>query len=610
MAKPDVEHVVEVEDLGISVRRAQILKGVSLRVRRGEVLALLGHNGSGKTSLLRAFLGMFRVTSGSVRLFGMPVRRRPTRLLQCVGALLDTPSFYENMTVIDHLRLVRKLRDFGEGNRRQALKSSIEEFGLGSFLKKKLRHCSSGMRKRVAIASAAMGMPELILIDDPTAELDAEGIERLKWFVNRVKQEKKSTVVVATHSLSLAKALSDRVLVLEDGKALFAGDWEAFNGAVGDLYEIEVSGGREIAAQGMPESLGIRSLTRTAKSRYLLNIRAENITEFVKHLVQNGLDVSAVVPVPFSSKEYVERLGAMQALKDVRRDGVRVLEGAVGAGRGVEVRQKAIGWGRRMRAAVGWELKDLHRSAALWVVPAVVALLAGLGIAASIPLQKQLFREEVWLGYLVSNVLAGLFVVGSMMLAIFSSVSICRDYSSRRLRFLFVLPVGNADMLLSKALVWDVILAIYILLCACLIGGALCAGVSLAFGYSWMPEEGGISVGLFCAEVGKMLAGVLVGYVALGMMCTALGTILRRVHAVLSVSVLLLVISFVALPGFRISVLPMSDVIVETVENLLMIGAGILPLSAFASAGDVIGSAAVGLGALAVGLVCFSRKVW
>ncbi len=602
--------LVDIAKLGICSSNTNILEDINLRVKRGETVAILGHNGAGKTSLLRSILGMFKITSGNIRLFGISIKNRSTEALYSTGALLHTPSFYEKLTVLDHLKLVQRLRCVGDVDSKNYLKALIDKFTLHSFLDKSLSECSSGMRKRVAIASAMIGNPELIILDDPFAELDTEGITQLKSMLGEVRQKKQSSIILTTHSLSLARALCDVVLVLEDGRIVFNGNWEEFDAAIGSLYKIQVDKNEKIVVEFFPASVDVRSLAQIGDDEYLINIHPAKIKEAVKYLIVKGYGVLSVVQVPFSSKEFTQQLRKTTYTKkhNVGRNEKENTQKA--RYNGNVMHNNTQNKNNSLLTMIHWEMKNFYNSTTWWVIPIVIVLMTLLSVFASIPIQKGLFNQQVSIAYLLSNVMTGLCIVGSIMMAIACGISMCKDYSENRLRFLFVLPVKNSEIIFSKILVWNIIVVVYLLLSIYLIGGVLCIAISSILGYSWMLEETGLSFASYCIESMKILPILLISYAGIGLFCITLGTIIKKTIPTLSISVLTLVVSFIVIPGFRISMLPFTDMIIHTGETLLTMGNGILPFSSFISPKDMLYSLILAGTFLVVALTAFSKKVW
>jgi len=218
--------------------------------------------------------------------------------------------------------------------------------------------------------------------------------------------------------------------------------------------------------------------------------------------------------------------------------------------------------------------------------------------------------QEVTGSLILCNVLAGLSVVSSLLVAIGAGWAVSKWYVTEKLRFLFTLPVGNLKILLSKIIAWCVVLSLYTVSCAVVASVIAGTAAGSVFGYSWMPTDSGIELGVLSSELVAILLDVLFVCISIAVFCAALGTVLKNTYAVLSLSVLLLVTGFISVPGFRATLLPMAQVVTTAVEQMMMLGNGIVPLSVGLTSTNMIASAVIGALSLLVGAIAFSRKVW
>lgn len=187
-----------------------ILSDINFEVAAGQVVAIVGANGSGKSTLLRVIVGLVRPRTGSVRLFGSTPHDLDA--VRRVGAAIDTPALYPWMSGKAVLQTLLNLS--GEPDRGRA-RAALERFGLSQAGRKPVVRYSQGMRKRLALAAASLGQPELLVLDEPTNALDADG---RALFGDWLQQHRSAggSAVIATHRPSDAE-LCDRVHLLADG---------------------------------------------------------------------------------------------------------------------------------------------------------------------------------------------------------------------------------------------------------------------------------------------------------------------------------------------------------------------------------------------------------
>ena len=204
-------------------RANTVLDRVDLEAGPG-VTGLLGPNGAGKTTLLRIIATVLRPDEGRVRAFGLDpgdaTERREIR--RRLGYQPQEPGFFQNFTVLAFLDYVAILKELGGGDhRRREVRRVVDAVDLGAVGNRKIRRLSGGMRRRVALAQALLGQPQLVILDEPTAGLDPEQRLRFREMISEVAAG--HTVVLSTHQTDDVAALCDRVIVLHAGRVSFGG---------------------------------------------------------------------------------------------------------------------------------------------------------------------------------------------------------------------------------------------------------------------------------------------------------------------------------------------------------------------------------------------------
>ncbi|WP_338676398.1 ABC transporter ATP-binding protein [Streptomyces sp. SCSIO 30461] len=191
---------------------------VTLEVRPGEVVGLLGANGAGKTTLMRMACGLVKPTQGSVEILGEhpPLSLESARQ---VGAALDTPAFYRWMTGPAQLRSL--LHSSGLPDRGTSA-AALRRVGLEGEARKRIRAYSQGMRQRLALAAALMRRPRLLLLDEPTNALDPHAVVMVRELI-RQEKENGTAVLVSSHQLDEIQRICDRVVVMNRGAVVASG---------------------------------------------------------------------------------------------------------------------------------------------------------------------------------------------------------------------------------------------------------------------------------------------------------------------------------------------------------------------------------------------------
>ena len=212
--------VLQTEGLTKRFGRRVAVDRLTLRVERGDIYGFLGPNGAGKSTTLRMALGLIKPTAGSIQLLGRDLGREPLRARVRVGAIVETPAFYENFSGRRNLRLLAALSGGATARR---IEEVLEIVGLTERADEPVRVYSYGMRQRLGIAQALLPAPELIILDEPTNGLDPQGIQQVRQLIRRLRADFKLTVLLSSHLLAEVEQLCDRVGIVHTGRLLYEG---------------------------------------------------------------------------------------------------------------------------------------------------------------------------------------------------------------------------------------------------------------------------------------------------------------------------------------------------------------------------------------------------
>lgn len=209
--------ILKVQGLRKEYKSVVALDSLNFSLKKGQVLGLLGPNGSGKTTTLGILLGVIKSDSGTFSWFDNGTKDENRKR---IGALLETPNFFPYLNAIDNLKIVAKIKDFdltGKGGDR--IMEVLQIVGLAERAKDKFRTYSLGMKQRLAIGSALLTDPEVLVLDEPTNGLDPQGIAEIRTLVNRIAEQGK-TIIIASHILDEIEKICTDVLILRKGKLL------------------------------------------------------------------------------------------------------------------------------------------------------------------------------------------------------------------------------------------------------------------------------------------------------------------------------------------------------------------------------------------------------
>ncbi len=224
-----METILSVQSISKNYGKIRAVNGLSLEVHKGEVFGILGPNGSGKTTTLSILLDLVRSDSGSFKWFGQPPTNETRKK---IGSVIESPNFFPYLNAIQNLEIVCMIKDQPTDGIDEALKTT----GLYERRRSKFRTFSFGMKQRLAVASALLCNPEVLILDEPTNGLDPLGIAQIREIVMEVAA-RGITIILASHLLDEVQKICSHVAVLNKGDKLFAGKVSEVL-AISDSFEL------------------------------------------------------------------------------------------------------------------------------------------------------------------------------------------------------------------------------------------------------------------------------------------------------------------------------------------------------------------------------------
>lgn len=212
--------ILEISHLHKKYKDVVALESLSFQVEEGQIFGLLGPNGSGKTTTLGILLGALNATSGTFSWFGNGTKSENR---QNIGALLETPNFYPYLNALDNLNVVAKIKGMTDYAGR--IEEVLKRVNLWDRRKSKFSTFSLGMKQRLAIASALLNNPDVLVLDEPTNGLDPQGIAEMRSLILEIAQEGK-TIIIASHILDEIEKICTHVAIMRYGKLLQVGEIE------------------------------------------------------------------------------------------------------------------------------------------------------------------------------------------------------------------------------------------------------------------------------------------------------------------------------------------------------------------------------------------------
>lgn len=223
-------NIMETKKLTKSYADFTAVSGVNLHIPKGIVYGFLGPNGAGKSTTMKMFLGLTKPTSGSFVIDGKQYPENRVEILKEVGSFIEAPAFYGNLSGEENLDIIRKIL----GLPKSAVSEALELVGLTQYKNRLAKKYSLGMKQRLGLASALIGRPPILILDEPTNGLDPVGIHEIRTLIRSLPQKFDCTVLVSSHLLSEIELMADHIGILNHGHLLFEGTLEQlkFNAAM------------------------------------------------------------------------------------------------------------------------------------------------------------------------------------------------------------------------------------------------------------------------------------------------------------------------------------------------------------------------------------------
>jgi ABC-2 type transport system ATP-binding protein len=196
-----------------------IIQNVSLELKRGEVLGLLGHNGAGKSTTLQMLTGILTPHGGEIEICGFDLQRQPDQAKACIGYLPETPPLYREMRVDDFLIFAARLHRVQKKHLHDSLVEAKQHCGLHESGQKIIGTLSKGYQQRVGIAQAIIHHPQVIVLDEPTVGLDPTQIRDIRTLIRKLGDSQ--SVILSTHLLSEVENICDRVEIMQKGRLIY-----------------------------------------------------------------------------------------------------------------------------------------------------------------------------------------------------------------------------------------------------------------------------------------------------------------------------------------------------------------------------------------------------
>jgi ABC-2 type transport system ATP-binding protein len=268
---------------------------LTLHVPAGEIYGMLGHNGAGKSTAIGMMLGQVWPTSGDVNICGHDVTAHRRLALQKVGAIFESPAFYDYLSGRRNLEI---LSSYTAPTSRQRIDEVIDWVGLSGREHSKVRTYSHGMRARLALAQALLPQPELLILDEPSDGLDPEGIHEMRLTIQRLHRELRLTILLSSHFLNEVEQLCTRIAVLNRGRMVFEGTLAATKQGAWTRLK---TGDFPLAVKQLREA---QLITQERDGHLVALGPGVGTDQVVRLLVERGMPVYEIAPVEDTLEDF------------------------------------------------------------------------------------------------------------------------------------------------------------------------------------------------------------------------------------------------------------------------------------------------------------------
>jgi ABC-2 type transport system ATP-binding protein len=290
--------MIETNDLSKQFGDFWAVDGISLTVKSGQVMALLGQNGAGKTTTVRLLTSLLLPSRGSASINGYDVVKEPDKVRSVVGVLTEQHGLYLRMTGLDYLDYFGQVYRIDTLTRISRSRNLLELFGLERVASQRIGEYSKGMRQKLALARTLIHEPPVLLLDEPTSAMDPESARLVRDSITSLRSTNRS-IIICTHNLSEAESLADQIAIVYNGRILIKGQVEELKREIlGPVeFEIQISGDWPKGSIKLPAGVTIVK-NDTNSLRFQVQDPSNANPQLIRGLIRRKINVISVKEVP------------------------------------------------------------------------------------------------------------------------------------------------------------------------------------------------------------------------------------------------------------------------------------------------------------------------
>ncbi|WP_078432310.1 ABC transporter ATP-binding protein [Metabacillus halosaccharovorans] len=283
--------LLKVSNVSKKIGKTSIINDVSFELCNGEILGLLGPNGSGKTTILKMLVGLLKPTKGSITIHEFDLQKDFERAISNVGAIIENPIMYDFLSGYENLVQLFRMTDQFSYER---IDEMIELLRMDEYINDKVHTYSLGMRQRLGLAQALLHRPSILLLDEPTNGLDPEGMKSLRDTLRRLADKEGVSIIISSHILSEIELICDSVLVMNDGRCIERSqlrDWQN-NQIEKQTFQFRILNVDSLKTYLIDEYRGKDIVFQS--NGFSIEVELEEVARLNKLLVGRGFDVVGI----------------------------------------------------------------------------------------------------------------------------------------------------------------------------------------------------------------------------------------------------------------------------------------------------------------------------
>ncbi|MET7021453.1 ABC transporter ATP-binding protein [Bacillus mycoides] len=295
-----MSYILKTNQLTKSFEGREVISGVNMHVKKGEIYGFLGPNGAGKTTIMKMITNLIKPTSGKIEIFGEKLTDTSFDVLKRMGTIIEYPIFYDKLTAKENLYLHCEYMGYYD---KKSIDHALDFVKLHNIENKKVKDFSLGMKQRLGIARAITTKPELLVLDEPINGLDPIGIKELRELFKMLCKEYGITLLISSHILAEMEQMSDTIGIIQNGKLIKEVSMESINGEQTEYIEVTVQAVKK-AVYILEHNLGLRNYKIMSEQTIRIYEMKATQQEISKVLIMNDIEIESINKRHSSLEEY------------------------------------------------------------------------------------------------------------------------------------------------------------------------------------------------------------------------------------------------------------------------------------------------------------------